>query len=442
MQNLTNDLFKSDLGFSVADPHILHIDLNSCFATIEQQANPFLRGKPIAVTAYDSPYSCILAPSVEAKRFGVKTGMRLSDGRKLCPKLRAVPTDPWKYRIAHLRLRRILDSYTSKVIPKSIDEFVLDFSGTQSFRTGIVDAAKEIKLRIKEDLGEWVRVSVGISTNFFLAKTAAGLHKPDGLDVIDQSNFLDVYKTLELTDLCGIATNNAIRLNLSGIYSVLDFYNSSALGLKKAFHSIGGYYWYLKLRGYEAEDYESKRKSFSHSYVLPKECSHPSGVPPILMKLVEKLCFRMKQHSYSARGFGIALYYRNKSNWHKNKHFEKPVFLPNDVYKVLYKLFLSSPFAKESVNTLYVFAFDLTDSEKPQVDLFNFIAKETDLFNAVFDVNQKWGSFVLGSGLLLKAKNNVADRIAFGGVKDGIMAKGGLETAGQSVVSQGDALLD
>lgn len=431
MQNLTTDLFKSDLPFNPVTPHILHIDLNSCFATIEQQANPFLRNKPIAVSAYNTPHSCILAPSIEAKKFGVKTGMRVDEGKKLCPNLYVMEPDSWKYRIAHLRLKRILESYTSKVIPKSIDEFVLEFSGTASFKRGLPEVAQEIKQRIKEDLGEWVRVSIGISTNFFLAKTAANLHKPDGLDVIDRHNFLEVYNKLELTDLCGIATNNAIRLNLSNIFNVNDFYNTSALGLKEAFHSIVGYYWYLKLRGYEAEDYESKRKSFSHSYVVPKQFSSPSAIAPILMKLIEKLCFRMKQNDFSAKSFGVAVYYRNKAHWHGHKRFQKPIFLPADVYRVLYKLFLSSPYAKENVQTLYVFAVDLIESQKPQPDLFNMLAKETELFNAVFDVNQKWGGFVIGSGLLLQAKKNVADRIAFGGVKDKILANGKLDKVGK-----------
>ncbi len=430
MQNLTNDLFRSDLIFNPTEPSILHIDLNSCFATIEQQANPFLRGRPIAISAYNTPYSCILAPSIEAKTHGVKTGMRVSEGKKLCPDLHVMEPDSWKYRIAHLRLRRILDSYTSKVVPRSIDEFALDFSGTASFRKGLMETAKDIKQRIQEDLGEWVRVSIGISTNFFLAKTAAGLHKPDGLDVINKENFLQVYKDLSLTDLCGIATNSAVRLNLSNIYSVLDFYGTSALGLKKAFGSILGYYWYLKLRGYEAEDYESKRKSFSHSYVVPKEVSSPEKIHPILMKLIEKLCFRMKQNGYSSRGFGIALYYRNKLHWAKHKHLDRPIFLPMDVYRVLYKLLFSSPYAKESIKTIYVFAFDVDKVDTSQPDLFNNLNKEIELFNAIFDVNQKWGGFVLGSGLLLQAKGNVADRIAFGGVRDKILENGGLDRAG------------
>src|SRR5579872_2145080 len=97
MANPTNDY--TNLPFNAKSPTILHIDLNSCFATIEQQANPKLRGKPIAVAAYTTPSGCIVAPSIEAKRFGIKTGMRVKDGKMLCRDLIVLPPDPNKYRV-------------------------------------------------------------------------------------------------------------------------------------------------------------------------------------------------------------------------------------------------------------------------------------------------------------------------------------------------------
>ena len=72
--------YLTNLPFNNKDSTLMHIDLNSCFATIEQQANPLLRGRPIAVAAYDSPRGCILAPSIEAKKLGIKTGMQVQEG--------------------------------------------------------------------------------------------------------------------------------------------------------------------------------------------------------------------------------------------------------------------------------------------------------------------------------------------------------------------------
>ena len=113
------------MDFNSSSSSIMHIDLNSCFAAIEQQANPFLRGKPVAVAAFSSPNGCILAASVEAKRLGIKTGMRVKEGKEFFPKLIVLTPDPWKYRCVHQNLRELLSDYSPEVHPKSIDEFVI-----------------------------------------------------------------------------------------------------------------------------------------------------------------------------------------------------------------------------------------------------------------------------------------------------------------------------
>lgn len=106
----------------------MHIDLNSCFATAEQQANPLLRGKPIVVAAYDTPNGCVIAPSVEAKKLGIKVGMRVRDARLLCKNIVVRLPDPPKYRDIHLKFCRLFKTYSPNVTPKSIDEAIIDFS--------------------------------------------------------------------------------------------------------------------------------------------------------------------------------------------------------------------------------------------------------------------------------------------------------------------------
>src|SRR3989338_11677223 len=153
------------LTFNSASPTVMHLDLNSCFASVEQQANPLLRGKPLAVAAYVSPGGCILAASIEAKAYGVKTGLRVKEGRLLCPHLIVLPSDPDKYRRVHLRFRKLLSDYTDKVVPRSIDEFVLDLSDFVNSGLSLTDLAREIKRRIKNEIGDWLTISVGIGPN-------------------------------------------------------------------------------------------------------------------------------------------------------------------------------------------------------------------------------------------------------------------------------------
>ena len=169
-------------------PTIMHVDLNSCFATIEQQANPLLRGKPIVVAAYNSPNGCVVAPSIEAKRYGIKTGMTVREARLLYPPIVVRTPDPEKYRAVHLMFRRIFRDYSPDVTPKSIDEAVIDLTDTLClFKGSILDIGKQIKKRFREEIGEWMKCSIGVGTNRFLAKLAASLHKPDGLDTIDHT---------------------------------------------------------------------------------------------------------------------------------------------------------------------------------------------------------------------------------------------------------------
>src|SRR3989344_3276210 len=191
--------------------------------------------------------------------------MRVKDGQAICPKLIVLSPDPDKYRFVHQGLRKILSDYTDKITPKSIDEFVLEIQGLDMWQTG-----REIKKRIKEEIGEWLTVSVGIAPNRFLAKTAASLHKPDGLDEINHKNYLDVYSRLNLTDLCGISYRNEARLNDVGVKNVLDFYEAPIWKLKAAFSSINGYWWWLRLRGYEIDAVPFGRKSYGNSFALPK----------------------------------------------------------------------------------------------------------------------------------------------------------------------------
>lgn len=409
--------YMGELAFNAKPSTVLHLDLNSCFATIEQQANPHLRGKPIAVAAYDTPRGCIIAPSVEAKRLGIKVGMRVCDGKLLCPSLVVLTPDPAKYRNVHLGLRKIVAGYTDDFYPKSIDEFVLNLEGYPSFTKGMVNVAKELKKRIKSEVGEAITVSIGIAPNRFLAKLAAGLHKPDGLDEINSENFRKVYSEITLLDIHGIKVKNAVRLNNAGIFTVQDFYDADLPRLNSAFKSILSYYWYLRLRGWEIDDVEFGRRSYGNSYALPVTLSSPEELSPILAKLVEKMGARVRRAGYVAQGIHVALLYREGGFWHKGVTLPKVIFDSRDIYKKAYQMLLMSPYRKP-VHTLAVSVFNLKKERSLQLDFFEDIPKKKKIVAAVDKVNERWGNFVITPARMVNTKGFVPDRIAFGGVKE------------------------
>jgi DNA polymerase-4 len=398
----------------------MHVDMNSCFATIEQQANPLLRGRPIAVSPYTSPRGIIIAPSVEAKKLGIKLGIRNEEARRICPDIVILPPDPAKYRDAHTRFKNIFMSYTNNVAPKSIDEAVIDFTGSPIIKfKSMIEIAKEIKIRIKQEVGEWVRVSAGIGTNRFLAKVAAGLNKPDGLDVIDENNLLDVLRNLELVDLPGINVRNEARLNSAGIFNPLQFFDAPMNLLKKqVFQSVMGYYWYIRLRGWEIDDVEFGKKSIGHTYALGQKTSDKEQLARLLMKLCVKVGRRLRHNEFYAEGVHVGLLYRNGSGWHKGHRTKTRLYTDQEIYRHALRLLNMQP-TSQVVTNLAISVYDLRPFKPEQAGLFDGTRSDpVALIHATDAINDRYGEFVITPALMAAMDNTIVDRIAFGGVKD------------------------
>lgn len=199
---------------------ILHVDMNSYFATAEQQANPHLRGKPIGIIKAEGR-GCVIAASVEAKKFGVKTGCTVWDAKRLCPWIVLVPADMDKYFALTQRFVKILSDYSPIMEIFSIDEAFVDVSDTQKlFSGGGLEIALEIKQRMREGLGEWMKCSVGIAHTRLLAKLASEMKKPDGLTWLTPEDYLEKTKDVVVEEVCGIGAARAKYLHDRGVYTL------------------------------------------------------------------------------------------------------------------------------------------------------------------------------------------------------------------------------
>lgn len=405
------------MQFNSLSPTVMHIDLNACFASVEQQANPLLRGKPVAVAAYPTANGCILAASYEAKRMGVKTGMRVKDGKLFCPKMIVLGPDPHKYRHVHRAFRKLLKDYTWDFVPKSIDEFVLHFEKTLPMHhKTMMELGAEIKARIKTDIGDNLTVSIGIGPNRFLAKTGANLTKPDGLDTIDIHNYEQVFKKMALTDLTGIKERNTARLNSLGIFDVWDFYEAPVWKLKAAFESVNGYYWHMRLHGYEIDRVEFGRRSYGNSYALPKPFVNVSDLSPLLSKLVTKMSARVRNANLAARGIHLSIWYRDGGVYHRGYKTERDLRSTSDFYEAAMVILKESP--KKPVRNLAVSSFNLRPFSPIQGELFVDLTKTLSLTGACDALNTRYGSYTITPARVLPAKLNIPDRIAFGNVKE------------------------
>jgi DNA polymerase-4 len=407
------------LPISTEQPQILHIDLNSCFATVEQQARPLLRGRPIAVTNRLTKNACVVAASYEAKAFGVKVGMGYSDAKLLAPGLIMIETDPPKYHYVYKKLVGIMKSYSPKIGMKSIDEGVIDFHGTRTNinRRPLAVIGTEIKQRLRDEVGPWMKCNVGIAPNRFLAKQAASLHKPDGLDVITHKNLRQTLSTMRLTDLTGIAERNQARLNTAGIYTPLQFLDApSDVLTRRVFHSVCGDDWYQRLRGYEIDDVEYATKTVGRQFVMDEWQPGEEVLHSRLSHLCETTAMKLRYRGLAARGVYIYLLYANGDVWYERKMFKTPVFSGADVYRRVMLLFNHRP-RGDWVRMMSVSCYKLEPSNIDQLSLLEEINRETWLGQAIDTINNQYGEFTVTYASSLTAKGLIKQKIPFGSTR-------------------------
>ncbi len=410
---------RLQLDINREEPQIMFIDLNSAFATTEQQAHPSLRGRPLGVTNRLSKHCCVIAASYEAKARGVKTGMRLDEALQLVPDLTMLETDPPKYHYIYQQLINIMRDYSPHVMMKSIDEGIIDFHGTLGtvHKQSLTDIGYEIKQRLKDRAGSWMKINVGIAPNRFLAKTAAGLHKPDGLDVIDHRNLRDVFSQLKLTDLTGIASHYQARLNAAGIFTPLQFLNADSDYLRRfVFHSVVGEDWYKRLRGHEVDDVTTKLGMVGRQWVLGKPSNDNEYLLPCFQYLCETTGKKLRYQGADARGVLVWLRFQQGGGWYQRKMFKSTFYTDSDIYaKALY--LLNQRPKHLIVQTMGITCYQLTPSARSQLSLIEQVNKEDWLTTAVDEINDRYGTFKIYHANALVGTKLVKQKIPFGGTK-------------------------
>jgi len=403
------------LKYNSETPMILHVDLNSAFASIEQQARPMLRGRPVAVLNRRTEHTIIVTASYEAKSKGVKVGMKFTEAKRLVPDLIAVESDPVKYRYVYRKLMAILCDYSPNAVMKSIDEGVIDFHGMQLNRS-LVDIGNEIKQRLRDEVGCAMRCNVGIGPSRFLAKTAAGLHKPDGLDVIDASNLRDVYKTMKLTDITGIAKHMEQRLNAVGIFTPIQFLDADIVSLQKVvFRSIIGRDWYQRLRGYEVDDRYFDVKTVGRQYVLESRNLTRQQIAARLHSLCESVGLRMRSQNKVARGVYVYVRTREHRFWHTCRLTQMPFYSDGTINTLAQQLFLSAP---DDIREIGVHCYNLSDDSDPQLSFFgDILMREQQLVKAIDSINQRFGDKTVHSADTLDTGHYIKQKIPFGSTR-------------------------
>jgi DNA polymerase IV len=292
----------------------LYVDFNSYFASVEQQLRPELRGKPIGILAVMAETTCCIAASYEAKAFGIKTGTGVRDARKLCKDMIFVEARPPIYVQFHHKLIEIVESCTHVEKVLSIDEMVCLLTGSQQVKENALKLAVKIKREINKQY-PFIRSSIGIAPNTFLAKTASNMQKPDGCVVIEDSDIPQKLFSLKLRALNGIGAQMHARLERYGIDSVEKLYAANKQQLRAAWGSIEGERYYDKLRGIEPYYVKNARSSLGHSHVMPPEQRTPIGAKAVLHRLLQKAAMRMRSYELLTTHISIKVKFRGQPSF-------------------------------------------------------------------------------------------------------------------------------
>ena len=210
----------------------LVLDLNSFFASCEQQEHPELRDRPLIVVQTMAETTCAIAASYPAKALGIKTGTLVHEARRLCPHLKLIQANHKLYVDYHHRILRAIEKHIPVDEVMSIDEVACRLDKRQQQPTVAGELAQEIKHEIETQVGACLTSSIGISANKLLAKLASNMQKPDGLVILPVEDLPRAILHLKLRDIPGIGPSMVERLRKAGIADIATLWNTDASRLR------------------------------------------------------------------------------------------------------------------------------------------------------------------------------------------------------------------
>jgi len=293
----------------------LYLDLNSFFASCEQQENPTLRGKPIAIVPMMANTTAVLAASYEAKAFGIKTGTLVGEAKRMCPGLVLVKSRHKTYIQYHHAVREVVESCIPIHSVCSVDEFACELTGSHQNLEVATALAMKIKKEVRERVGVSMTSSIGLAPNMLLAKMATDMQKPDGFITIEPEELPQRLFPLKLRDVPGIGPKMEQRLNQKGVTSMEQMLGMNEKQMHGLWGSLVGSRYYYLLRGENLLVPRNKSQSISHQHVLPPDQRTALGAFGVAQKLLAKTAVRVRKENFLTRRLSLSVKFMN--------HFER-----------------------------------------------------------------------------------------------------------------------
>jgi DNA polymerase-4 len=419
---------------SVEQVNWLFLDMNSYFASVEQQVQSHLRGKPTAVVTVDADSTVCIAASYEAKAFGVTTGTSLGEARRKCPGLNVVVARHEIYVDYHQRILAAVEQnclHISKVI--SIDEMECRLRGRDRQIPNAVELAHKVKQAIYS-AGEMLQCSVGLAPNRFLAKIATNLQKPNGLVTITKSQLPYILYSLKPRDLPGIGHQMEQRLLKRNIKTLEQLWQLDMDQMTSLWGGVLGTRFWLKLHGVDFDERESAKTSLSHQHVLPPALRTRDQACAVAKKLLHKAAVRLRKEKLWTSAMVIYVMFSKAQSKEDDPagywmHHDRPVWEAHlrfppcqdtiTLVNVLQDAWKDCPWQRPVM--VSVALVDLLPEKMRNLTLFDemYGAGKFDRLAEVMDsVNAKYGSTTLYLGGIHKVKEAAPPRIAFKSIPD------------------------
>lgn len=394
----------------------LFLDLNSYFASVEQQLDPSLRGKPIAVAPVHTPTGSCIAASYAAKAFGVKTGTKVGDAMAMCPGLVVVKPRHRVYIEYHHRIIDAVETCAPVDGVHSIDEMSIRLARDERSPDAAVALAKRIKKAIATRVGECLTSSIGIAPNRVLAKVASDMVKPDGLVMFEKRELPDRLRSLVLRDLPGIGPKMEARLGRLGIRTMDDFIALDEDAMQRVWGSVVGRRWWHALRGEELAESPTHRRSIGHQHVLGPQRRTPAKAWEVAARLLQKAAARARSLDYHATKLTLALRMIDGRKWDATTPFRGGTCDTLTLQQALAQMWGKRPGGVPLL--VSVTLHDLLNASSSTLPLFAEERQREDLSRAVDELNARFGKVTVYLGSVHEALDAATGGIAFKSIPD------------------------
>ena len=381
---------------------ILHVDMNSFYASVECLHRPDIRHLPVAVGGdEEARHGIVLAKNQLAKAAGVKTGEVLWQARQKCPGLVTLPPNYPLYLRYSEYARALYERFTNQIEPFGLDECWLDVTGLDGFET-----AERIRKLIFQELG--VTVSVGVSWNKIFAKLGSDVKKPDATTVISRENYKRVAWPLAVSDLLYVGSATTRKLNLLGVRTIGDLARLDAEFLLARFGKVG-----LMLSRFAngedtspvmTSDATSQIKSIGNSVTTPRDLSTDEDVRLILYALSESVGARLREHGLVGKVVELSVRDTGLFSFSCQHKIVRETFLTNEIAHEAVRLFHEHYSWSSPIRSMGVRVSDLSLATPEQLAFFpgeNLRIQQTMLDHTIDDLRRRYGYTAVMRGLFL-----------------------------------------